>query len=459
MSGPRSLYQSVAAPHLTREQARALTQRVLAFSSSDEMRVSVSSGSTANTRFAVNQISTAGDNTNVSVTVRAVFGKKAGSATTNRVDDESLRALVSRAEALARLAPEDPEMLPELGPQEYLDINSYAQSTAQLDPAGRARAVQSITNPAVDAGLVATGYLETNAGSFAVATSRGLFAWSESTSTALTTTVRTPDGTGSGWAGATSNDWTKLDPAALGARAIDKAKRSANPVAIEPGRYTVVLEPTAVGNLVQLIVGAAQARSADEGRSFFSKPGGGTKIGMKVVDERVTLLSDPRDPEALGNVFGGDGLPARPLTWIENGVVKNLAYDRFWAQKQGVEPSAFAGSLRMMGGDSSVEEMIASTERGLLVTRLWYIRPVDPRTILYTGLTRDGTFLIENGEVTRAVKNLRWNESPIFMLNNIEALGAPVRVSASESGGPGTAVVVPPLKVRDFTFTSLSDAV
>jgi predicted Zn-dependent protease len=458
MSAPRSLY-GAAAPHLDRAQAEALCKRVLGFSSADEMRVNVNSGATANTRFAVNQISTAGDNTNVSITVRAVFGKKAGSATTNRTDDASLRAVVQRAEALARLAPDDPEMLPELGPQTYLDSAGFASSTANLDPAGRAAAVRSITDPAANAGLVSTGYLEAQAGSVAVATSRGLFAWQEQTAVALTTTVRTTDGTGSGWAGATSHDWSRIAPAELGARAIEKARRSANPVAVEPGRYTVVLEPTAVGNLVQLIAGAAQARAADEGRSFFSKPGGGTKIGMKVVDERVTLLSDPLDPEAWGTTFGGDGLPSAKMTWIENGVVKNLAYDRWWAQQKGAVPSAFPGSLRMLGGTTSLEDMIASTERGLLVTRFWYIRPVDPRTILYTGLTRDGTFLIENGRVTRAVKNLRWNESPIFMLNNVEAMGVPVRVSASESGGPGQAVVVPPLKVRDFTFTSLSDAV
>lgn len=458
MSGPRSLV-GAAAPHLSRTQAEALCKRVLGFSSADEMRVNVGSGATANTRFAVNQISTAGDNTNVAVTVRAVFGRKAGSATTNRLDDESLRAVVRRAEALARLAPEDPEQLPELGPQVYADGRGYDAPTAALSPADRAAAVRAITDRAAAAGLVSTGYLEANGGSQAVATSRGLFAWSESTAVALTTTVRTPDGTGSGWAGATSHEWARLDPAALGARAIEKAERSRNPVAVEPGRYTVILEPTAVGNLVQLIAGAAQARAADEGRSFFSKAGGGTKIGQKVDDERVTLLSDPLDPDAFGSTFGGDGLPARKITWIEHGVVKNLAYDRWWAQQQGVEPSAFPGSLRMLGGTASLDEMIASTERGLLVTRLWYIRPVDPRTILYTGLTRDGTFLIENGRVTRAVKNLRWNESPIFMLNNVEMMGAPVRVSASESGGPGQAVVVPPLKVRDFTFTSLSDAV
>lgn len=458
MSGPRSLFGAAPA-HLGRAQAEALCKRVLGFSTADEMRVNVSSGSTANTRFAVNQISTAGDNTNVSITVRAVFGKKAGSATTNRVDDESLRAVVKRAESLARLAPDDPEMLPELGPQTYAPAGGYDASTAALSPADRAAAVRAITDRAATAGLVSTGYLEANGGSQAVATSRGLFAWSESTAAALTTTVRTPDGTGSGWAGATSHDWSRIDPAALGARAIEKAERSRNPVAVEPGRYTVILEPTAVGNLVQLIAGAAQARAADEGRSFFSKPGGGTKIGQKVVDERVTLLSDPLDTEAYGSTFGGDGLPARKITWIQNGVVQNLAYDRWWAQQKGAEPSAFPGSLRMLGGSATLDEMIASTERGLLVTRLWYIRPVDPRTILYTGLTRDGTFLIENGRITRAVKNLRWNESPIFMLNNVEMMGAPVRVSASESGGPGQAVVVPPLKVRDFTFTSLSDAV
>lgn len=456
--GPKSLMRA-AAPYLSREQAEALTRRVLSFSTADDMRVTVNSGSTSNTRFAVNQISTAGDNTNTAVTVRAVFGKRAGSATTNRLDDESLRAVVARAEALARLAPEDPELLPELGPQQYLEGGGFADSTSGLAPAGRAAAVQRITEPSVAANLVATGYLEANAGSSAIATSRGLFAWRAQTAVALTTTVRTPDGTGSGWAGAAHHDWSNIDPAALGARAIDKARRSVNPVAIEPGRYTVILEPTAVGNLVQLIAGAAQARSADEGRSFFSKPGGGTKIGMKVVDERVTLLSDPLDEEAYGATFGPDGVPNKKVTWIENGVVRNLAYDRYWAEKQGVEPVNFSGTLRMLGGTASLDDMIASTERGLLVTRFWYIRPVDPRTILYTGLTRDGTFLIENGKITRAVKNLRYNESPIFMLNNVEMMGAPVRVSASESGGPGQAIVVPPLKVRDFTFTSLSDAV
>jgi predicted Zn-dependent protease len=275
----------------------------------------------------------------------------------------------------------------------------------------------------------------------------------------MTTTVRTPDGKGSGWAGAAHSDWRRIAPDDLAARAIEKARRSAQPTAIEPGRYTVILEPTAVGNLVQLIAFALNARSADEGRSFFTKPGGGNKVGSKVLDERVSLWSDPLDPEAASYPFTPDGLPVSKTTWIENGVVRNLSYDRYWAEKQGKTPTPFSGTLCMSGGETSLEDMIASTNRGLLVTRFWYIRPVDPRTILYTGLTRDGTFLIENGKITRAVKNLRYNESPIFMLNSLEALGKPVRVSASEDGSPWGAIVVPPIKARDFTFTSLSDAV
>jgi predicted Zn-dependent protease len=448
-----------AARYLSREEAQALAQRVLSFATADETRVTINSGTQGNTRFAVSQISTGGDNFDTSVTIRSVFGKRSGSSTTNALDDESLRRAVETSERLAKLSPEDPEHMPELGPQQYQEAKGWADSTANMTPTQRASAVRAITEPSRSQGLVATGYLETNAGSTAVANHKGLFAWSRMTSCALTTTVRTPDGTGSGWAGAAHHDWSRIDPAQLGVRAIEKAKMSQNPSAIEPGRYTVILEPTAVGNLVQLIMNALNARNADEGRSFFSKPGGGNKIGEKVVDERVTILSDPNDPEAYANTFTGEGLPTSRTVWIENGVVKNLAYDRYWAQQKGVEPRPTFGSLRVSGGDSSIEEMIADTERGLLVTRFWYIRSVDPRTILYTGLTRDGTFLIENGRITRPVQNLRFNESPIFMLNNLVAMGTPVRVSASESGSAGMAVVVPPIKTRDFNFTSLSEAV
>jgi len=442
-----------------REECEALAKRTLSFTTADETRVIINSGGRGNTRFAVNQISTGGDNYDATVSVRSTFGKRTGVVNTNKLDDASLKSAVSLAERLAKLSPEDPEAMPELGPQTYTESKGWSEATASLDPTSRATAARAITEPARGAGLVSTGYLETQAGATAIANSKGLFAYGKQTALSLTTTVRTEDGTGSGWAGATSHDFSTLDPKDLGARAIDKARRSVNPVAIEPGRYTVILEPTAVGNLVQFITGAMSARNADEGRSFFSKAGGGNKIGMKVVDERITISSDPLDPEAYANTFSGDGQPLSKTTWIETGVVKNLSYDRFWAQKQGKTPLPTSGTVRMSGGSATMEEMIAATDRGVLVTRFWYLRPVDPRTILYTGLTRDGTFLIERGRITRPIKNFRFNESPIYMLNNLDAMGRPVRVSASEAGGPGLAIVVPPIKVRDFNFTSLSDAV
>ncbi len=457
MSAPRSL--AVPARYLSRDEAKAVADRVLSFATADATRVNISSGGRGNTRFAVNQISTAGDNYDATVSIYSVIGKRSGSVTTNKLDEDSLRRAVQTAEQLARLAPEDPEQMPELGTQRYESDNAWSDNTAALSPTARAAAVQSIATPSRQAELISTGYLEHQAESNAVANSRGLFAYGRNTGAVLTTTIRTPDGTGSGWAGGVENDWSRIDAAALGARALEKARRSQKPVAIEPGRYTVVLEPTAVGNLVQLLSRAFSARSAEEGRSFFSKAGGGTKIGERVLDPRVTLVSDPHDERAPTNTFTGDGMPVSRTTWIENGVVKTLAYDRYWAQQKNVEPTQAGGSFIMSGGDSSLEDLVASTERGILVTRFWYIRPVDPRTILYTGLTRDGTFLIENGKVTRAVKNLRFNESPVFMLNNLEGLGRPERVSASESGGVGQGVVVPPIKVRDFNFTSLSDAI
>jgi predicted Zn-dependent protease len=457
MSGTRSL--TGAAPVLGRAEAEAIAQKALSFATADETRVTINSGSRANTRFAVNQVSTAGDASNVTVSVLSAFGTKRAVATSNRLDEASLREVVKNAEALAKLSPEDPEAMPELGPQTYEQPKGWSEATAQLDPTARAAAVKKICDLAAAEGLVATGFLDAQGGALAIANSKGLFAYGRSSEAALTTTVRTADGRGSGWAGGAHWDWTKIDFAALGRTAIEKAKLSRDPVAIEPGRYTVVLEPTAVGNLVQFLRGAMNARTADEGRSFFTKPGGGNKVGMKVVDERVSLWSDPLDPDTYDLTFGGDGLPSKRMSWIENGVVKNLLYDRYWAKKQGVEPTGLGGGLKMSGGDQTIEQLIASTQRGILVTRFWYIRPVDPRTILYTGLTRDGTFLIENGKVTKAVKNLRFNESPVFLLNNVEAMSRPVRVSAQESGQAGNAVVVPAIKARDFSFTSLSDAV
>ena len=445
--------------YLSRADAEALAQKVLSFSTADEARVNIFSGSQGNTRFARNQVSTSGDTYDANVTVTSAFGKKVASATTNSLDDEALRTVVQTSERLARLVPEDPEYLGELPPQQYPPVEPFFESTAALTPADRARAVMLVAGPAARQGLLSTGYLSHGTFAQAVANKKGLFAYARGTSANLSATVRTQDGTGSGWASGSGNDWSRLDLEAVGARAIQKAEASRNPRAVEPGEWTVILEPTAVANLVGLMAFAMDARQADEGRSFFSKQGGGNKIGEKFLDERITITSDPADPRVPFAPFDFEGLPSGRATWVENGVLRDLFYGRFWAQKSNRQPNTFPGSYAVSGGNTSIEEMIRSTERGLLVTRMWYIRPVDPRTILFTGLTRDGTFLIENGQITSAVKNLRWNESPIFLLNNIEARSPPVAVSADDGGEGGGSVLVPAIKARDFTFSSLSDAV
>ena len=463
--GPRSLYASANAPAyapagiLTRAEAQEIAQRALRLSPAEETRVSINSAARADTRFALNQVTTSGENQDTQVTITAYSGNRAASVNTNRLDDASLAAAAKQAYEIAKLVPPNPERMPELGAQTYPAARERVISLPS--PTERAAAAQIVTALARANELIATGFIECRASATALANSKGLFAYDSSSTVTMTTTVRSPDGTGSGWACTDGNSFSDLDPAQVAATAVQKAKDSRSPVAIEPGRYTTILEPTAVGNLVQLIANAMQARSADEGRSFFSKQGGGNKIGLKVVDERVTLLSDPADSPSTSGGYDGDGMPLEKVTWIENGVVKNLNYDRFWAQKQGVQPTRSGGrsALRMLGGTTSVADMVKNTERGILVTRFWYIRGVDPRTILYTGLTRDGTFLIENGKVTRPIKNFRFNESPIFFLNNLEAMGPTIRINASENLGAGGAVYMPPIKVRDFTFSSLSDAV
>jgi predicted Zn-dependent protease len=444
---------------MTRAEAQQICERALSFSQADQCLVNLNQAMTGNTRFAQNQMSTSGDTFDGGITITSAFGQKTASASTNRFDDEGLRRVVESSERLARLVPDDPEYMGELGPQTYPEGGGFVESTAGLAPEARARAIAAVTEAAAARNLVSTGFLVHAAGVSAVATSAGLFAYARSTNVNFTTTVRTQDGTGSGWAGTGVRDWNDLDTAALGARAIEKAETSRSPRAVEPGRWTVVLEPTAVGNLVGLMMNSMNARAADEGRSFFSKAGGGTKIGEQFIDSSVTIHSDPNDPRLYSAPFNGGGLPNERVVWVENGTLRNLVYDRYWASQQGVQPTGFPSGYYMSGGNATLDEMIGSTERGLLVTRFWYIRGVDPRTILFTGLSRDGTFLIENGRVSHPVKNLRYNESPIFLLNNVEMMGEPVRVSSSESGGLSQPVWVPPIKARDFTFTSLSDAI
>jgi predicted Zn-dependent protease len=348
--------------------------------------------------------------------------------------------------------------MPELGAQAYTAVDAFVERTADLNPETRANAVKRAVDAALSEGKAAgsifvAGFLEANARTIAVATSNGLFAYHRTTDADLSVTARTPDGTGSGWARSGSRDWGTIDPVALGSVAARKAVTSRNPQSVEAGMYTAVLEPQAVTDLIPLLGGALNARNADEGRGAFSKPGGGTRLGEKVADTRVTLYSDPADPALRGAPFDNEGLPIRRIVWIENGVLKNLAYTRFWAQKQGVPPTggALAGGLALSGSTKTTDEVIAGCTRGVLVTHFFYIRALDPRTVLQTGLTRDGAFLIQDGKIARPLKNFRWNESPLLMLNRLEDIGTPEPTAAGR--------LMPALRVSDFNFTSLSDAV
>ena len=470
----KSLFASDA-DFLSREQAQALANRVLSFAKADETRVNITSGWSGNTRFAGNEITTSGGTTNTSVTVTSTIGKRRASSTTNILDDESLRRTVDLAERLAKLSPEDPEGMPELGAQTYAAVNSYFDDTANLTPETRAAAAKRTIDVAekTAAGtnnMFVAGFLRANAGSNAIATSRGLFAYHRNSDAELSTTVRTPDATGSGWASAGARDWSLIDPSALGRAAAQKAVRSRNPKAIEPGLYTVVLEPQAVADIMPQLIGSFNARANDEGRGTFSKPGGGTRLGEKIADERVTIYSDPTDPDLLTQPFDSGGFPLKRVVYVENGILKSFSYDRYWAQQKGVQPTSGGGGgfggggggggggfggggggLKFVGGSKSTEELIAGTERGILVTHFFYIRFLDQRTVLLTGLTRDGTFLIEKGRITQALKNFRWNESPLFMLSKIDEIGKAERTAAGQ--------VMPGLRVKDFNFTSLSDAV
>ena len=461
MSAPKSLFGKgstlSSSDMMSRGEAQAFLDRVVKLSRADTIGAQLGGGYQGNIRFAANRISTSGGVANSQLAVQSGYGAKHAVVTTSDFSAEGIERAVRQSESIAKLAPDDPENMPLLPPQRYQEVSAFFDSTANLTPSERAAAAHTAIDAAKTAGdLAAAGFIIAGTNYNAIASNTGLYAYFPNTSANYQLTVRTADGTGSGWAAADHPDWTQIDFKSVSDQAMQKARASRNPVAIEPGRYTVILEPQAVGDLVQLLAFALDARSADEGRSAFSKQGGGTKIGEKVVDSKVTIFSDPTDPQLLGQPWTQEGLPLGREVWIENGVLKQLQYSRFWAQKKGTRPNGGLGAVKMAGGDATTEQMIASTPRGILVTRLWYLRQVDPRTVLYTGLTRDGTFLIENGKITRAVKNLRFNESPLFMLNNLEMLGRPVRVAGTEAGGN---VVFPTIKVRDFNFTSLSDAV
>lgn len=443
---------------ISEDDCRALMKKALSYSKADECEINLSGSEGGNIRYARNSVSTSGAVSQTSMVISSAFGKKLGIVTTNEYDDAAIAKAVKLSEELAQLAPENPEYVPFLGPQTYSEKNPklFDKKTYEMTPKQRADMVEQSLKVAKDNQCTAAGFLQ-NQGSFSsLMNSHGLFAYSTSSDINFSITMRTADSLGSGYSSRDYEDYTDMDTLKLSQIAAQKATGSVSAKAIEPGKYTVILEPAAGIVLLEQLYGGLDARSADEGRSFLSKAGGGTKLGEKMVDERVNIYSDPLDPRLPNGVWSGDGQPLQKMNWIEKGVIKNLFYSRYWAEKKGVKPIPYPGPVIMEGGTASLEELIKGTEKGILVTRLWYIRPVDPQTLLYTGLTRDGTFYIENGQIKFPIKNFRFNESPVIMLNNLEALGKPERTVSSESN---QSCLIPPMKIRDFTFTSLSDAV
>ncbi|MCA1856020.1 TldD/PmbA family protein [Massilia oculi] len=441
---------------LSQDQTRRIAERVMSLSKADECIVNIEGARIGNIRFARNAVSTAGLSDDTQIQVQVAFGKRQGTATINEFDDKSLEKAVRRAEDLARLAPENPEFMPAIAKTGYQASETYVQKTAAIDPEFRAQAAAYAMEACRKKGLVAAGFFTDRETFETVANSNGVFGHQVATSLDFTCTVRTEDGRGSGWVKRSARDVARFDAREAADVAIEKALRSVDAKALEPGRYTVVMEPSATSDLLTFMIGGFNARMADEGRSFLSKKGGANRLGDKLFDQQVNIWTDPWDKDVPVLPWDGSMLPRERIHLVKDGRINALNYSRYWAQKKGQRATGSAGNIIMAGTDKSTAELIANTKKGVLVTRTWYIRMVDPQSVLVTGLTRDGTFYIENGKVKHPIKNFRFNESPVSMLNNIEEIGKPLVIGGDEAN---YSMLIPAMKIRDFNFTSLSDAV
>jgi predicted Zn-dependent protease len=444
---------------LTEKESKAVCDKLLGFIKADDAEVSVSSEDFSHLRFAANAFTTSGRRENATARVTVWIGQKRGSAAANDLDDASLKMAVEEAERLARLSPADKEYLPTLGPQTYQPTAGYVDATVNIALADRARAIDQIIRACEKADVIGAGFHHASGTATGSATKNGNFRYQRSSLVSLSVTARTSDGGSSGYFLRNHFDVAKLDTARIGREAIQKALTSRNPRTLEAGVYPVILEAQAADDLIRF---GFDARSADEGRSPYSAPGGKTKLGEKIFDERINVLSDPWHPELPDSAAAQEGIPARKIHFVRNGVLENLHYSRYWAKEKGKEPTP--GPVNTIVESSappvSVEDMIKATDRGLLVSRFWYIRVVDPRTSLFTGLTRDGVWYIEKGKVQYPVRNFRFNQSILDLLapGNVEMIGASERVSGSESQGRSSSLT-PALKVKQFHFSSQSEAV
>ena len=455
-----------SSPMYSREEVKAITDKVLTMASkATGAEVEFSGGERSATRFANSTITAnmVQFDRQVSITVRQ--GNRTGNASTRQFDDASLQAMVNEAMKAAEKGREDADLEPLIGPQTYVPVDAALPSGVNFGPAERAQLAKQSIDVSDKMKTVGSGYIPKTHQTSCTANSNGLFAYYQVAETSFILTCRTADGLGSGWAGTTGiKDPSTIDAEALTRIASDKALKSRGAKALEPGRYTVILEPRANARFLSLMTGLFNAQSAESPyrKTYFSgKEPGTTKVGEQVFSEALTLRSDIGNPILRQSPIGNDNRPLADVTWVEKGVLKTLAYNDAYArrQKKPVTPASITNSLVMEGTEMSIEDMIKSTRRGLLVTFFWYIRGVDTDTLLNTGMTRDGLFLIENGEIAGPVQNFRWNMSPIVGYNNLTAVGKPVSMHMGESYDGGGSGLIPPVRIEDFLMTSVSPAV
>jgi len=457
----RSRAAAGAAVDLVPSQAelRRIAARVLALSEADETEVTIEAESDALTRFANNTIHQNVAEERLEISVRAVVDGRTARATTNKSDEESLRRATAAALELARHQPKNPGLLPMARPETRgaaKPVHRYFESTAAATPTESARVVAAVCKEARAGGHTAAGIFSTGAHAVALANSRGLFAAHAQTRAQFSITAM--DGDSSGWAKATSTDVRDIDAAALAQRAMEKAERSRKPREITPERMTVILEPAAVLDLAGHMFYDFAGTAVMDHRSCLNE-----RMGKQVFGGNIQMWDDVYHPLQSGTPFDGEGLPRERVRLVESGVPKRLVYSRATAKKMKEKPTGHGlplpnewgeapMNLVLEGGDSSLEKMIASTERGVLLTRVWYVREVDPYEKVLTGMTRDGTFLVEGGRVTAGLRNMRFNESVLEMLSKVEEMGPAVRASGEEAFD----MVVPPMKVKDFHFTEIT---
>ncbi len=435
---------------------RQIAEKVFKLSDADETEVHLDVTSDALTRFANNAIHQNVAEQMLTISVRTVYDGRTARATTNKIDEESLRRVVAASGRIARSQPKNPRLLPMPGAQKYAKVQRFSTATASASPADRARAVGEVCALAESKGQTAAGIFATGAMQTAVANSKGLFGSYKHTRAEFSVTMLEKDS--SGWAKANAANIEDLDPRALAASASEKCAASRAPRAVEPGKQTVILEPAAVLDLVGFLFYDFAATAIQDQRSCFNK-----RMGKQVVGRNISLWDNFSHPLQLGAPFDGEGMPRQKVLLIDGGVPENLVYSRATAKQMNKRATGHGFALPnewgeapmnlvFGGGNRSLEEMIGSTERGVLVTRLWYIREVEPYEKVLTGMTRDGTFLVENGRVTSGIKNFRFNQSVLEMLSNVEMLGQAVRATGEES----FEMVVPAMKVRDFHFTEVT---